>query len=128
MLAKKELNTVIETIKNSTIIDDVFAEKNKSKLMDFVKANVEKSTESMRILVDLVNKNYFDSFYRGKYESAMKIARKVLTSHDATDAQVNEFLNTFFEYDKNAEEEVEEEEMIDEEIIENDEIEESEEE
>lgn len=127
MLAKKELNTVIETIKNSTMIDDVFAEKNKSKLMDFVKANVEKSTESMRILVDLVNKNYFDSFYRGKYESAMKIARKVLTSHDATDAQVDEFLNTFFEYDKNAEEEVEEEEMTDEEIIENDKIEESEE-
>lgn len=125
MLAKKYINTVIKTIKNASEINDLFAEANKSKLMDFVRENVEKSTESMRILVDLVNANYFDLFYREEYDPAVEIAKRVLMDHEATEAQIEEFLNTFFDFSVN-DELVEEEDMAEDEIVENEEVEETE--
>lgn len=125
MLAKKHINTVIKTIKNASEINDIFAEANKSKLMDFIRENVEKSTESMRILVDLVNANYFDLFYREKYDPAVEIAKRVLTNHEASEPHIEEFLNTFFDFSDN-DELVEEEEMAEDEIIENEEVEETE--
>lgn len=125
MLAKKYINTVIKTIKNASEINDLFAEANKSKLMDFVRENVEKNTESMRILVDLVNANYFDLFYREEYDPAVEIARRVLTNHEASEAHINEFLNTFFDFSENDELE-EEEDMVEDEIVENEEVEETE--
>lgn len=125
MLAKKYINTVIKTIKNASEINDLFAEANKSKLMDFVRENVEKNTESMRILVDLVNANYFDLFYREEYDPAVEIAKRVLTNHEASEPHIEEFLNTFFDFSDN-DELVEEEEMAEDEIIENEEVEETE--
>ena len=125
MLAKKYINTVIKTIKNASEINDLFAEANKSKLMDFVRENVEKSTVSMRILVDLVNANYFDLFYREEYDPAVEIAKRVLMDHEATEAQIEEFLNTFFDFSVN-DELVEEEDMAEDEIVENEEVEETE--
>ena len=125
MLAKKYINTVIKTIKNASEINDLFAEANKSKLMDFVRENLEKSTESMRILVDLVNANYFDLFYREEYDPAVEIAKRVLMDHEATEAQIEEFLNTFFDFSVN-DELVEEEDMAEDEIVENEEVEETE--
>lgn len=125
MLAKKYINTVIKTIKNASEINDLFAEANKSKLMDFVRENVEKSTESMRILVDLGNANYFDLFYREEYDPAVEIAKRVLMDHEATEAQIEEFLNTFFDFSVN-DELVEEEDMAEDEIVENEEVEETE--
>ena len=38
--------------------------------MDFVKENVEKSTEPMCKLIDLGNANYFDLWYQDNYDSA----------------------------------------------------------
>lgn len=125
MLAKKHINTVIKTIINASEINDIFAEANKSKLMDFIRENVEKNTESMRILVDLVNANYFDLFYREKYDPAVEIAKRVLTNHEASEPHIEEFLNTFFDFSDN-DELVEEEEMAEDEIIENEEVEETE--
>ena len=127
MLAKKYINTVIKTIKNASEINDLFAEANKSKLMDFVRENVEKNTESMRILVDLVNANYFDLFYREEYDPAVEIAKRVLTNHEASEPHIEEFLNTFFDFSDN-DELVKEEEMAEDEIIENEEVEDEEDE
>ena len=121
MLAKKYINTVIKTIKNASEIADLFAEANKSKLMDFVRENIEKSTDSMRILVDLVNANFFDLFYREEYDSAVEISKKVLNDHDATETQIEEFLTTFFDFSDN-DEQIEEENMVKDEIVENEEV------
>lgn len=121
MLAKKYINTVIKTIKNASEIDDLFAEANKSKLMDFVRENVEKSTDAMRILVDLVNANFFDLFYREEYNSAVEISKKVLNDHEATETQIEEFLTTFFDFSDD--EQVEEEYMGEDEVVENEEVE-----
>lgn len=121
MLAKKYITTVIKTIKNASEIDDLFAEANKSKLMDFVRENIEKSTDSMRILVDLVNANFFDLFYREEYDSAVEISKKVLNDHEATETQIEEFLTTFFDFSDN-DEQIEEENMLEDEIVENEEV------
>ncbi|MCI7798758.1 MAG: hypothetical protein MR555_03495 [Spirochaetia bacterium] len=122
MLAKKYINTVIKTIKNASEIDDLFAEANKSKLMDFVRENVEKNTNAMRILVDLVNVNFFDLFYREEYNSAVEISKKVLNDHEATETQIEEFLTIFFDFSDD-DEQVEEEYMDEDEVVENEEVE-----
>ena len=112
MLGKKYLNTVIKTIKsapeaevNGAVLGDtIFSAVNKSYLMDFVKSKVQPNTEGMRILVDLVNKNYFDTFYKQDYNTAVEQARKILSAHEASETQIDEFLNTFFDFSDNGDE------------------------
>ncbi len=109
MLGKKYLNSIIKTIKsapeaevNGAVLGDtIFSVVNKSYLMDFVKSKVQPNTESMRILVDLVNKNYFDTFYKQNYDTAVEKAKKILAAHDASETQIDEFLNTFFDFPDN---------------------------
>ncbi len=106
MLGKKYLNTVIKTIKsapeaevNGAVLGDtIFSAINKSYLMDFIKSKIQPKTEGMRILVDLVNKNYFDLFYKQDYDKAVEQAKKILKAHGASETQTDEFLNTFFDF------------------------------
>lgn len=101
MLAKTKLNTVIKTIKkaNKELDPAILLEKNKSAFMDFIKDNVEPNTDPMRIIVDLVNRNYFDLYVNDSLDEAIEIAEKTLKSFNASEEQIKEFLNSFFDFD-----------------------------
>lgn len=117
MIKKKCLITVIKTIQDVQHIkgNSVFSEENKSILMDFVNENVDKDTDSMEILTDLIDKNYFDIYYKESYEKSFEIAKKVLSEHAASKNQINSFIEMFSKAptkDENTEESILEEETI----------------
>lgn len=117
MLKKKCLTTVIKTIQDAqqTKGNSVFSEENKSLLMDFVNESVDKATDSLEILTDLIDKNYFDVYYKESYEDAFEIARKVLSGYAASKNQINSFIETFSKApteDENPGESIIEEETI----------------
>lgn len=123
-LEKKQLEIVIDTIQKATESNEnkIFSAENKTPLIDFIKDNVQPQTDAMRILVDMVNQNYFDLFYNEKYGEAVKLAGSILKTHGAAKNKQEEFINTFFDFSTE-----EEEEMKDKEIIEEDKVETSEE-
>lgn len=117
MLKKKCLTTVIKTIQDAQQAkgNSVFSKENKSLLMDFVNENVDKDADSAEILTDLIDKNYFDVYYKELYEDSFEIAKKVLSEHAASKNQINSFIETFSKSsteDENPEESVFEEETI----------------
>lgn len=117
MLKKKCLTTVIKTIQDAQQAkgNSVFSKENKSLLMDFVNESVDKDADSAEILTDLIDKNYFDVYYKELYEDSFEIAKKVLSEHAASKNQINSFIETFSKSsteDENPEESVFEEETI----------------
>ncbi len=101
MIGKKNFDTVIKTIKdapgaevNGAVLGEtIFSTVNKSYLMDFVKSRVQPNTDAMRIIVELVNKNYFDSFYKHNYSKAENLARATLILYEASNEQIERFFN-----------------------------------
>ena len=130
-LGKKQLDNVISSIQEAIKYNgkEILSADRKTPLMNFFKEKVQPKTDAMRILVDMVNQNYFDLFYNEKYDDAIELATSILKAHGATKEKQEEFLDTFFDFSDNEEDEMKDEEIIeDEEVETSEEIEDSEEE
>lgn len=97
MLDKKCMDIIINTIKQASEIDDIFAETKKSEFIDFVKNKIDKRSKAFRIFNDLMNANYFDLFYQKEYDKAKEVIKKTFGKHKASNEQIEEFINTFYE-------------------------------
>jgi len=90
------LNNVVSTIYSIMQENgkEIFQEDRLGDLMNLIRSKVEPGSDTMRFIIDLVNKDYFIKYSLDDYE-ANQIAENVLDANEATDEQKKAYFEAF---------------------------------